>query len=343
MSKPKRDWPAQPWTAPPAIAALLAHAAGNDINGVGETEKRRPRQIFWARKPEAVTHSALQSVVVDRFNGPPVLRDVYANAERGPRKLAPPAAERASGDARTWSARVKAFVLNEAGGRPDAYPGAGSAAELVGLARLDPNWVYEGFEPGLPFVVVMGVVMDHGRLADVSSDADHPASALEVGEQYNRGARVANHTAHWIRAQGYDARPHAGPWVGSLNLVPAALAAGLGELGKHGSIINPRYGSSFRLAAVETDMPLAADAPITFGADDFCNRCRVCTDACPPQAISSEKAVVRGAWKWWVDFNKCIPYFNETFGCGICIAACPWSAPGRAPRLAATWARRASA
>lgn len=115
----------------------------------------------------------------------------------------------------------------------------------------------------------------------------------------------------------------------------------MGELGKHGSLINRRLGSSFRLAAVETDMPLVVDRPDVFGADDFCLRCQVCTEGCPPGAIHDVKGIVRGVEKWWVDFDKCIPYFNETFGCAICLAVCPWSKPGRAPLLAEKWALRA--
>jgi Fe-S-cluster-containing dehydrogenase component len=41
-----------------------------------------------------------------------------------------------------------------------------------------------------------------------------------------------------------------------------------------------------------------------------------------------------------VDFDRCIPYFGETMGCAICIARCPWSAPGTAPRLAGKMLRR---
>jgi ferredoxin len=339
----RRDWAKAPWTAPAEVAALLAPISGNVVNGVGERASRKPKQIFWARNPDDVVHADLLRAVVGRFNGTKVLHEVYAHADRGPRKPAPVAAARASADPAALTAQVKAFVRNAPDARPAGYPGAGSEAELVGVAALRDEWVYEGKGSGLPWVVVMGVVMDHARLSEVSADPESPVSALEVAEQYNRGARVANHTAQWIRSLGYDAKPHAGPWVGSLNLIPAALAAGFGELGNHGSIINRTYGSSFRLAAVETDMPLVADVPEVFGADDFCTRCRVCTDACPPQAISNDKAWVRGEWKWWVDFDKCIPYFNETFGCGICIAVCPWSTPGRAPRLAATWAARHAA
>ncbi|MYE12557.1 MAG: hypothetical protein F4X99_13060 [Gammaproteobacteria bacterium] len=46
-----------------------------------------------------------------------------------------------------------------------------------------------------------------------------------------------------------------------------------------------------------------------------------------------------GDWRH-VDFDKCFPYFAETYGCGICIAVCPWSATGRALVLAERWTRR---
>jgi epoxyqueuosine reductase QueG len=88
-------------------------------------------------------------------------------------------------------------------------------------------------------------------------------------------------------------------------------------------------------------MPLHYDVPDSFGADDFCTGCQVCANECPPDAISRDKVLVRGSLKWAVDFDRCIPYFNETYGCGICLAVCPWSTPGRAPKLAERFARRA--
>jgi epoxyqueuosine reductase QueG len=126
-------------------------------------------------------------------------------------------------------------------------------------------------------------------------------------------------------------------------LIPAALACGFGELGKHGSIIHRDLGASFRLASVLTDVDLLPDAPDAFGADDFCTRCRVCEQACPPRAIAPGKQLVRGERKWYVDFDRCLPYFNEHGGCGICIAVCPWSLPGVADGLVAKLARRRSA
>ncbi|MEJ0061597.1 MAG: hypothetical protein WDM79_19425 [Terricaulis sp.] len=47
----------------------------------------------------------------------------------------------------------------------------------------------------------------------------------------------------------------------SLAMIPAAIEAGLGVLGKHGSLYHPKYGPNFRLGYVMTDMPLIADTP----------------------------------------------------------------------------------
>jgi Pyruvate/2-oxoacid:ferredoxin oxidoreductase delta subunit len=336
----KRRWPDEPWTAPPAWTASMPEVSGNEINGRGETRRRRPTQVFWHRRPADEPFAQVQVAVTERFNSVPALEEVYRSADRGPRKLPEPAPERVDASPGEWTARVKSFVLAEAGARPPGYPVEGSHAELVGIVPIDPLWVYEDHAADLPNVVMIGTVMDHDRLAQLPGDGEQVEGQLEVADQYNRGARVANWLGHWIHAQGYRARPHAGPWVGSLNMVPAALAAGFGELGRHGSIINRVHGSALRLAAVETDMPLDFDASDRFGADEFCLRCQVCTNLCPPQAIQGRKQWVRGDYKWYVDFDKCLPYFSETYSCGICVAVCPWSTPGRAPKLADIWSRR---
>ena len=128
--------------------------------------------------------------------------------------------------------------------------------------------------------------------------------------------------------------------AGPVLLIPPAIECGFGELGKHGSIINREYGSSFRLASVLTDIPLLPTQEENYGVDDFCSRCQVCSNACPPDAILPEKVMVRGEEKWYVDFDKCIPFFNENAGCAICIAVCPWSIPGRGPRIVEQLQRR---
>jgi NAD-dependent dihydropyrimidine dehydrogenase PreA subunit len=242
---------------------------------------------------------------------------------RGSKQREPVAAERAAGSPESFTEAVKAFAL-------------ANEADQVAVAAMKTEWFFEGMAQDLPWIVVMAVRMDHAELAA----APEPPSIIEVMRQYNRGTRAARALADWIRSQGYEADPHGGPTAGPLTLIPPALAAGLGELGKHGSIISRAFGASFRLAGVLTDMPLVADAPDTFGVDEFCMNCRVCEKACPPDAIAAEKQLVRGVEKWYVDFDRCVPYFNQTYGCGICIAVCPWSRPDVGPKLLQKMLRR---
>jgi Pyruvate/2-oxoacid:ferredoxin oxidoreductase delta subunit len=310
---------------PPAEQlALFPDISGNTVNGLGETEPRRPSPIYWHYGVDDLPHKALQDYYLKQFDAKPELQDFHLKyGGRGGREAPPPPETRAEDTPENWSKRVKDHALAH-------------EADLVGIARIDPEWVFEGYAVDEPWIVMIGVAMDHEEL----SRAPEVASAVEVIRQYNRGTRAARAVANFIQAQGYAARPHGGPAAGPMLLIPPAIEAGLGELGKHGSMINRQYGSSFRLAGVMTDLPLMADTPDVFGADDFCTSCRICTAACPPDAIMPDKKQVRGVTKWYVDFDRCIPYFNDTQGCGICIAACPWSAPGRAPRMAAKMTAR---
>ncbi len=137
-------------------------------------------------------------------------------------------------------------------------------------------------------------------------------------------------------------KQHHGGIIGdSFNKPGLFIIDPLKPIGKNSNLINREYGSSFRLAAVLTDLPLIPTSKKSYYVDDFCSRCQVCANACPPDAILPEKVPVRGTEKWYVNFDKCIPFFNENFGCGICIAVCPWSIPGRGPRIVEQLMRRA--
>jgi epoxyqueuosine reductase len=52
--------------------------------------------------------------------------------------------------------------------------------------------------------------------------------------------------------------------------------------------------------------------------------------------------MVRGDEKWYVDFDKCLPYFVESHTCGICLAVCPWSRPGIADNLLKKFVRKSN-
>src|SRR5690606_5346109 len=121
---------------------------------------------------------------------------------------------------------------------------------VVGIAEFDPRLVFtQAGEVAHKVAVVYGMAMAYDYMADIG-----PRSQGEVHRVYHHlddmGVRLANQ----IAAHGYSARMQ--PNEGDIPLVAFAYLAGLGELGKHGSLISPRLGSSFRLGAVTTDMPL---------------------------------------------------------------------------------------
>ncbi len=302
------------------FAALLPkHISGNTVNGLGEDKLRRPSPFFWHPADRHEFGELQYEVIAIQRRSPEIIEHYSHDAPRGPKEVekAPAKVEKSAVD---WTAAMKDFAL-------------GHEADLVGVTPMDPMYIYEGYELDHPWLIVFGVAMDHGELDNLPPSLDDPRNAVEVAKQYNRAARVCREVTNFILAQGYDARAWAGPFASALSMMPGAIAAGLGTLGKHGSLINDVYGSSFRLSAVTTDMPLIADAPKDIGAEDFCANCQVCVKACPPGAIFPKKQTVRGEKKWFVDFDKCIPYFGEALGCAICITKCPWSTPGRAPKL----------
>ncbi len=316
--------PARPrFTPSPEQMALWPAISGNHINGLGETTPRRPTPIYW-HDPDSTPHGPLQRWFQQHNAGGPLLAQARAERQRViEAPLAPLAPQAREADADTWTRELKAVAL-------------AAGADLVGVARMRPEWVFEGHTVNERFIVLFGVAHDWERM----KTAPEEPSFAEVVTQYGRGNRVAKAVASWLRAQGHEAKPHGGPMAGPVTLIPPALAAGFGELGKHGSIIHRELGASFRLASVLTDVPLREDAPDPFGADDFCQRCRACENACPPRALSPGKQTVRGVERWYVDFDRCLPYFNEHGGCGICLVACPWSRPGVGPSLLQKLARR---
>ncbi len=245
------------YETPEEQRALFPDISGNTVNGRGERAPRRPSPLFWHYGVD-IPHKALQDYYMERFEAFPELQDFHLKyGGRGQRKPPEKPETPETDTPQGWSRRVKECALANEG-------------DLVGIAGVKPEWVFEGYEAPEPWIVMIGVAMNHDELAK----APATPAAVETMAQYNRGTRAARAVANFIQSAGYHARPHGGPTAGPVTLIPAAIEAGLGELGKHGSMINRSYGSSFRLAGVLTDLPLAADGRDVFGADDLLHHSR---------------------------------------------------------------------
>lgn len=293
--------------------------SGNVINGLGETGRRPASHVFHNDGDEVLPWDRLDKLFayVNHWRVVPwIMRNIW-NLRRASGPVAK--VQRPVADAVAMTAEIKARARK-------------MGADLVGVTTVKPEYVFDGHEVPYAHVISIGVEMDRAKMAGVPD----PPSATEVMRAYTRIGWIVSNLAEEIRALGWPARGYGNPNSGDLLHIPVAIDCGFGQLGKHGSLISKEHGSNFRLGCVVTDLPLAPDGrPIDIGVDDLCSRCNICVKGCPVDAIHEVKPMVRGVEKWYVDFDKCIYYFCETSGCGICIEVCPWSEPGVGANLSA--------
>ncbi len=292
-------------------------ASGNAINGLGEKEFRRAGYVFHSNvKSGPLPFDKMQEIF--RYSYPARMLPMIIQAAwatfRPQGKLSNNRQHVTDAEKMTQQIKDKAQEL-----------GAG----VVGICELKDEYLVEGATTGYRYAISLGLPMDREKMLHAPSYA----SAREVQRVYIKASYLTVDLARHIRALGWPAQGLPVNSSSEYLHIPIAIAAGLGELGKHGSLICKEYGSNFRLTTVVTDLPLVADEAVDIGVDDVCATCRACTDACPPDAIFHEKQWVRGTKKWYVDFDLCTPYFSSTHGCGICLEVCPWSEPGRGPGL----------
>ncbi|HHH40963.1 MAG TPA: reductive dehalogenase [Chloroflexi bacterium] len=257
------------------------------------------------------------------------------------------APERVEADPARMAARIKALARR-------------LGADDVRIGPLNPAWVYshrgtppffddyrpnpphfsglpegyQGLKWGDPIEIPhrYAIAMAFRQDRDLLRTGGTPFSDFEIGRVYGLSALVAVQVASYIRALGWPARAHHLRNYGVL-MVPVAVDAGLGELGRCGYLLHPRLGANLRLACVTTDLPLALDPPVDLGVQDFCEKCLKCATNCPSGAIpKGEKVVVRGMRKWQIDPVKCLLYWGHLgSACTICQVVCPWSKPPTLP------------
>lgn len=291
--------------------------SGNTINGLGERAARPASHVFHNDGGESLPWDRLDGLFGYVMHWK-VAYWIARNIWNLRKATGPAAASRTPVDDPAAMTRRLESRARELG------------ADLVGATDVKPWHVYAGREVPYARAISIGVRMHRERMAGVPDDT----AAGEVMRAYADIGRITGTLAEEIRALGWPARAYGNPNSGDLLQIPVAIDCGFGQLGKHGSLISREHGSNFRLGCVVTDLPMASVTQhIDIGVDDLCGACRICVESCPVDAIYDVKQWVRGQRKWYVDFDRCIYYFCETNGCGICIEVCPWSEDGRGPAL----------
>jgi epoxyqueuosine reductase len=190
----------------------------------------------------------------------------------------------------------------------------------VGMTSLRPEFVELGVE--LDYKNVIAVIF-HEDYAKSGQGAD--AVEVEAMNAYARCADISTELARQIREDfGFGALAHHNGAT-QIQAIPVLNEVGFGELGRHGSLIHKEFGANFRPGFVTTDLPLAYDARVEFGVQDFCMNCNLCRINCPGDAIPDDHIVTDGVKRWLTDIDKCytISRFREPY-CHICVDVCPY-------------------
>ncbi len=253
--------------------------SGNTINGLNEHKRRRPRPVFHS-SGRGGGRQPLDWEALDVFFNLVAPINTFIHVVKGMwqrRLYAGPVAP-----------RRKEIDPNEASNRIKAR-GKALGAGLVGVNELAENALYEGYpEPPYRYVISLGIPMDRDEMKYVPQ----LRAGTEVMRTYRRGSMVAIRLAQYIRSIGWPAQAYADG--DDILQIPMAINSGLGQLGKHGSLISKEFGSNFRLASVLTDLPLRCDRPENIGVDELCKVCRRCTKDCPPRCDFGRQATGQG-------------------------------------------------
>ena len=261
-------------------------------------------------------------------------------------------------------------------GRPETSPEEASqivrkaaalfGADQVGFAELDRRWVYshyfdeetkkdypikfsdeEGYEQYhqpirledgtrvIPKEMKYVVVMLHEWGKDLDG-TEHAPTLLTEGLStlaYARMAPTLWMVAEFIRGLGYNAIPAANDTALS---IPLAVDAGLGQVGRHGLLINPKVGARCRISKIFTDLPLDPAGAVDSGITEFCNACLKCVPKCGTKAITTgersfeplDESNAAGVLSWKVDAKKCMTFQNRVGStCSTCVRRCAWTKP----------------
>jgi len=228
----------------------------------------------------------------------------------------------------------------------------------VGFAEVSPSRSTEAFREWLAnkYCAGMHYLERHAALrSDPRNLAPQARSMIVVGARYpfeQTGCAISNF------ARGADYHPvlkeklaqlagsiagkcgaeNIGPICVDSDPLPErewAVRAGIGWIGRQGSVVSPEMGCCFFLGELLLNIKVEHSPEIT----NQCGDCDLCLKACPTGVIMPENQL---------DARRCVSYLtiehrgeinpeisaafgNTVFGCDRCTSVCPWNRRGNAP------------
>lgn len=241
---------------------------------------------------------------------------LFANMRRGARRYAK--TFRATRDTAT-----PAFIAElEARARA-------AGAKQIGYVRVPRNAIFQG--KGIPceYAIVFTVEMEKEAIETAPSFA----CQLEVMDGYKRMSTIAETLTRQLRDHGYAAYP--GMALGGLtDYVHLAELAGIGAIGYHGLLIAPGEGARLRINTIYTNITNLPTLAVQgqenehLWVREFCDMCQKCVRSCPVGAIYAQPRPRGDGGMQSIDHAACRDYFTANYGCGVCLAVCPFSQAG---------------
>jgi ferredoxin len=200
-----------------------------------------------------------------------------------------------------------------------------AGAKDIKYVKVPHNAIFQ--HKGIPneFAIVFTFEMDQENM----STAPSYEAFREVAKGYKNLAVIGNKLARFMRKKGYAAYP--GTALGGItDYTHLGELAGLGVIGYHGMLITPGEGPRIRINTIYTNITNLPIDPRNkhFWVRDFCAMCRKCIRECPVDAIFQQPKPRRDGGMQCIDHPACRDYFNQNFGCAICLAECPFSVAG---------------
>ena len=167
--------------------------SGNEINGLGQHEKTRPRHVFHNATGEQLAWKALDDFF-SVINPWPVVRHMAANTWLLRRQQGPLAKERVSIEPAVMSQRIKDYARQY-------------GADLVGITTIPEEALYEGQDVPYRYAICLGVQMNRAEMKHVPQER----AAVEVMRVYKEISRVAVRLGEKIRSLGWPAKAYGNP------------------------------------------------------------------------------------------------------------------------------------